>query len=135
MGSWDPGSQRSAANHLATTVARLLVTFVNRSRKVNMSTNNQLKALVERIEKLEEERANLGEDVKSVFAEAKANGFDPKIIKKVLALRKKDASKIAEEQALLSVYMDALGMLADTPLGKAAIDRAANKPDDEDEDF
>ena len=100
-----------------------------------MSTNNQLKALVERIEKLEEERANLGEDVKSVFAEAKANGFDPKIIKKVLALRKKDASKIAEEQALLSVYMDALGMLADTPLGKAAIDRAANKPDDEDEDF
>ena len=100
-----------------------------------MSTNNQLKALVERIEKLEEERANLGEDVKSVFAEAKANGFDPKIIKKVLALRKKDASKIAEEQALLSVYMDALGMLADTPLGKAAIDRAASKPDDEDEDF
>ena len=101
-----------------------------------MSSNNQLKALVERIEKLEEERTALADDVKSVFSGAKANGFDPKIIKKVLALRKKDASKRAEEQALLSVYMDALGMLADTPLGKAAMDRAASSVDeDDDSDF
>ena len=101
-----------------------------------MSSNNQLKALVERIEKLEEERTVLADDVKSVFSKAKANGFDPKIIKKVLALRKKDASKRAEEQALLSVYMDALGMLADTPLGKAAMDRAASSVDeDDDSDF
>ena len=100
-----------------------------------MSSNNQLKALVERIEKLEEERSALADDVKSVFSEAKANGFDPKIIKKVLALRKKDATKRAEEQALLSVYMDALGMLADTPLGKAAMDRAKAPVDDDDDDF
>lgn len=100
-----------------------------------MSANNQLKSIVERIEKLEEEKAAIGEDIKSVFAEAKANGFDPKIIKKVLAIRKKDSQKIAEEQALLSVYMEALGMLADTPLGKAAISRAASKPDDDDDDF
>lgn len=99
-----------------------------------MGSNNQLKSLVERIEKLEEERSALADDVKSVFSEAKSNGFDPKIIKKVLALRKKDAAARAEEQALLSVYMDALGMLADTPLGKAAMDRAKPAPKDEDDD-
>jgi len=92
-----------------------------------MSTNNQLKAIVERVEKLEEEKAAIAEDIKEVFAEAKGAGFDTKILKQVLALRKKDASKRAEEQALLSVYMDALGMLADTPLGKAAM-KAAGAP-------
>ena len=98
-----------------------------------MSNNNQLKTLVERIEKLEEDKAAIAEDIKSVFAESKANGFDPKIIKQVLSLRKKDAKKRAEEQALLSVYMDALGMLADTPLGKAAMSRAkVEDPDDDD---
>lgn len=102
-----------------------------------MSSNNQLKSLIERIERLEEERAVLANDVKEVFSEAKSNGFDPKIIKKVLALRKTDAAKRAEEQALLSVYMDALGMLADTPLGRAALSKAAPKSEsvDSDEDF
>jgi len=87
-------------------------------------TNNQLKSIVERIEKLEEEKAGLAEDIKGVYAEAKGNGFDPKILKQVIALRKKDAGKRAEERVLLATYMDALGMLADTPLGQAAIDRA-----------
>ena len=102
-----------------------------------MGSNNQLKGLVERIEKLEEEKSAISDDIKSVFSEAKANGFDPVIIKKVLALRKKDAVKRAEEQALLSVYMDALGMLATTPLGKAALDRASAKemPDLEEDEF
>lgn len=101
-----------------------------------MSSNNQLKAFIERLEKLEEERATLGEDIKEVLAEAKSSGFDPKIIKKVLSLRKQDAKKRAEEQAILSVYMDALGMLADTPLGRAALDRAStDTKSDEDVDF
>ena len=99
-----------------------------------MGNNNQIKALVERIEKLEEEKAVIANDIKEVFSEAKSNGYDVKILKKVLALRKQEASKRAEEQALLSVYMDALGMLADTPLGKAAMDRAASGAD-EDDDF
>jgi len=86
-----------------------------------MGNNNQIKSLVERIEKLEEEKAAISNDIKEVFSEAKSNGFDVKILKKVLALRKQESSKRAEEQALLSVYMDALGMLADTPLGKAAV--------------
>ena len=103
-------------------------------------TNNQIKALVERIEKLEEEKAAIAEDIKEVYAEAKGNGFDPKIIKKVIALRKQDAQKLREEQALISTYMDALGMLATTPLGAAAIKSATKKSsvladDDFDNDF
>ena len=90
-------------------------------------TNNQIKALVERIEKLEEEKAAIAEDIKEVYAEAKGNGFDPKIIKKVIARRKQDAQKRAEEQAVLATYMDALGMLATTPLGAAAIKSATKK--------
>ncbi len=90
-------------------------------------TNNQIKALVERIEKLEEEKAAIAEDIKEVYLEAKGNGFDPKIIKKVIAFRKQDATKRKEEQALLATYMDALGMLATTPLGAAAIKSATKK--------
>lgn len=85
--------------------------------------NNQLQAVVERIEKLEDERAILAEDIKDVYLEAKGNGFDPKIIKKLVAPRKKDPSKLAEEEALLDTYKAALGMLADTPLGRAAMER------------
>lgn len=86
-------------------------------------TNNQLQQLIQRIEKLEDEKAALSLDIKEVYAEAKSNGFDPKIIKKVVSIRAKDAAKVAEEQALLDTYLAALGMLADTPLGQAAIER------------
>lgn len=88
-----------------------------------MTTNNQLQSIIERIERLEEEKASVASDIKDVYTEAKGNGFDPKILKQVIALRKKDAAKRAEEQALLATYMQALGMLADTPLGRAAIER------------
>jgi uncharacterized protein (UPF0335 family) len=86
-------------------------------------TNNQLATIIQRIERLEDEKSTIGEDIKQVYSEAKGNGFDPKIIKKVIALRKMDAAKRLEEQALLATYMDALGMLADTPLGQAAVAR------------
>jgi len=84
-------------------------------------TNNQLQAIVSRIETLEEEKAKIAEDIKEIYSEAKGNGFDPKIIKKIISLRKQDATKRAEEQALIATYMDALGMLADLPLGQAAL--------------
>jgi uncharacterized protein (UPF0335 family) len=87
-------------------------------------TNNQLVSIVERIEKLEDDRAILAEDVKEVYAEAKSNGFDPKIIKKIIAMRKKDSEQLRIEEELLAMYMSALGMLADTPLGQAAIQRS-----------
>lgn len=97
-------------------------------------TNNQLKSLVERIERLEEEKANIASDIKEVYLEAKGVGFDPKIIKKIVAMRKQDSAKIKEEQALIATYMDALGMLADTPLGQAAI-KSVSKSNDGEDDF
>jgi uncharacterized protein (UPF0335 family) len=86
-------------------------------------TNNQLLSFIQRIEKLEDEKSALALDIKEIYSEAKSTGFDPKIIKKVVSLRTKDSAKLAEEQALLDTYMAALGMLADTPLGQAAIQR------------
>lgn len=86
-------------------------------------SNNQLISIVDRIEALEADKAQIAEDIKEVYAEAKGNGFDPKILKQVIALRKKDAAKLREEQAVLTIYLDALGMLADTPLGQAALER------------
>lgn len=85
--------------------------------------NGQLRAFVERIERLDEEKAQITADIASVYAEAKSTGFDPKIIRKLIAYRKKDAAKRAEEEALLETYMGALGMLSDTPLGQAALKR------------
>jgi uncharacterized protein (UPF0335 family) len=90
-------------------------------------TNNQLQSIVERIERLEESKAAIAEDIKDVYAEAKANGFDIKILRKLVAVRKRFAEDVAAEQALLATYMAALGMLADTPLGQAAIERARSK--------
>lgn len=92
-----------------------------------MSINNQLQSLVSRIERLEEEKAALAADIKDVYAEAKSTGFDVKVIRKIIAMRKKDAAEQAEEQALIATYMEALGMLADTPLGQAAIKRDLGK--------
>jgi uncharacterized protein (UPF0335 family) len=78
-------------------------------------TNNQLKALIERIEHLEAEKATIATDIKDVYAEAKGTGFDPKIVKKVIAIRKRSRDEVDEEQALIDTYMSAVGMLADTP--------------------
>lgn len=86
-------------------------------------SEGQLKSLVERIERLEEEKKAIAGDIKEVYAEAKANGFDTKILRKVISLRKKDANEREEEEAMLDVYLNALGMLAGTPLGKAAVER------------
>jgi uncharacterized protein (UPF0335 family) len=90
-------------------------------------TNNQIKAIVERIEQMEEEKLVIATDISEIYKEAKSNGFDTKIIKKIVAMRKKDPDKLAEEQAIMDTYMAALGMLADTPLGQAAIDSARGR--------
>lgn len=89
--------------------------------------NNQLQSIVDRIERLEEDKASIANDIKDVYAEAKANGFDPKILRKVVALRKKAKAERDEEQTMIDMYMSALGMLADTPLGQAAIARDLGK--------
>lgn len=75
----------------------------------NFSTD-QLNQLVARIERLEEEKKALADDIKEVYAEAKAHGFDVKILRQVIRLRKMDKADLAEQETLLQVYMDALGM-------------------------
>jgi uncharacterized protein (UPF0335 family) len=86
--------------------------------------NNQLKAIVERIERLEEEKKTISDDIKDVYAEAKGNGFDVTVLRTLVRLRKQDANTRAERETILETYMQALGMLADTPLGQAALQRA-----------
>ena len=72
----------------------------------------QLKSFIERIERLEEEKRALGEDIKEVYAEAKANGFDTKTLRTVVRLRKQDTNERQEQEALLDLYLQALGMLS-----------------------
>lgn len=72
---------------------------------------DQLRAFVERIERLEEEKKVIADDIKDVYAEAKGNGFDVKILRKVISLRKKKPEEREEEDAVLDLYMHALGMV------------------------
>lgn len=73
-------------------------------------SGNRLKAFIERIERLEEEKKALGEDITDVYSEAKSTGFEPKIIRKIVALRKANLEKRREEQELLDLYTAAIGM-------------------------
>lgn len=70
----------------------------------------QLRSIVERIERLEEERKALGDDIRDIYAEAKANGFDTKTLRSVVRLRKQDRAEREEQAALLDLYLHALGM-------------------------
>jgi len=72
---------------------------------------DQLKAIVERIERLEEEKATIASDIKDVYAEAKGNGFDVKALREIVRLRKQDPGERAEAETILETYMQALGML------------------------
>ncbi len=71
---------------------------------------DQLKSIIERIERLMEEQAGLAADIKDVLAEAKANGFDVKVLRKIISLRRKDHDERQEEEAILELYLQALGM-------------------------
>ena len=70
---------------------------------------DQLKAIIERIERLEEEKKTISDDIRDVYAEAKGNGFDVKIIRKVVRIRKQDRAKRQEEEAILDLYLSAIG--------------------------
>jgi uncharacterized protein (UPF0335 family) len=73
---------------------------------------DQLKAIVERIERLEEEKKTISDDIRDVYAESKANGFDVKALRAVIRLRKQEPTERNEQQLILETYMNALGMLA-----------------------
>ena len=70
----------------------------------------QLRALIERIERLEEEKKTIADDIKDIYAEAKGNGFDTKAIRTIVRLRKKDQAEREEEETILDLYKAALGM-------------------------
>jgi len=78
----------------------------------NSIAKDQLKTIIERVERLEEDKAAIGSDIKDVYAEAKGNGYDVKALRRIVALRKQDPDKRAEQEAILDTYMHALGMLA-----------------------
>lgn len=73
-------------------------------------TANELRQFIERIERLDAEKKDLADQQKEVMAEAKARGYDTKVMRKVIALRKRDKDDIAEEEAVLEMYKEALGM-------------------------
>jgi uncharacterized protein (UPF0335 family) len=81
---------------------------------------DRLKSFIERIERLEEEKKALQEDIKEVFAEAKGTGFDVKIMRQILKIRKMDKDDLDEQEALLDVYKRALGMIPDFEEGERA---------------
>ena len=76
---------------------------------LNATAQGQLKSIIERIERLEVEKAEVSEQIKEVFAEAKGNGFDVKTLRKVVRIRKQDRAKRQEEEAILDLYLSALG--------------------------
>jgi uncharacterized protein (UPF0335 family) len=77
---------------------------------IQRSTQAQLKSIIERIERLEEEKKALSSDIKDIFSEAKATGFDIKALRRLIRIRKQDKNERQEEEAILALYMSALGM-------------------------
>ncbi len=89
----------------------------------NAFAPERLRSIVDRIERLEGERKAIAEDIKDIYTEAKSAGFVSKVIRALIAERRKDAQEAEEQRSLLDIYRDALGQLAGTPLGQAAMER------------
>jgi uncharacterized protein (UPF0335 family) len=91
----------------------------------NSASDARLQSFVSRIERLETEKKTLADDIKEVYGEAGDAGYDTAIIRSIIKARKMTEEELQERQHLLAVYMKAVGMLADTPLGQAALEKAA----------
>jgi uncharacterized protein (UPF0335 family) len=85
---------------------------------------DRLRSIVERIERLEEERKALSGDIKDIYAEAKSAGFDVKVIRQLIRERREEPDAIEERESLLELYRNALGQLVGTPLANAVMERA-----------
>ncbi len=87
---------------------------VNALEKTDTNTGgiaaDRLRSLVDRIERLEEERKALGSDIKDIYAEAKSAGFDPKVLRQLIRIRKQESAEVEEQETLLDLYRRALGM-------------------------
>lgn len=90
-----------------------------------MGNNSQaeIKSIVARIEKLEEDKSAIAADIKEIYVEAKSNGFDVAALRAVIRARREDTPKREAREAIIETYLAALGDLASTPLGRAAIER------------
>jgi uncharacterized protein (UPF0335 family) len=86
----------------------------------NSVAAGQIRAFIERIENLELEKKTIADDIKDVYAEAKGNGFDTKVLRRVVALRKQDQNERQEQEAILDLYLQALGMQPSLPFEEAA---------------
>ena len=84
--------------------------IANDDTNISRTKDDRLKSLIERVERLEEEKNNLLTDIKEVFSEAKGLGYDPKIMRKVLIVRKMDVDERLEQEALFDTYRNALGI-------------------------
>ena len=85
---------------------------VNDEQPATRFAKDQLKSVIERVERLEEEKKTISDDIRDVYAEAKGNGFDVKALRTIVRLRKMEMSERQEQQAILDTYMHALGMAA-----------------------
>ena len=83
----------------------------NHEQTAHRFAKEQLKAIIERIERLEEEKKTTSDDIRDVYAEAKGNGFDIKALRTIVRMRKQDTDERREQEAVLEIYMHALGML------------------------
>lgn len=81
------------------------------SEATNNFASGQLKAIIERVERLEEEKKTIADDIKDVYSEGKAHGFDVKALRTIVRMRKQDSGERAEQEAILETYMHALGMI------------------------
>lgn len=87
-------------------------TVHNRKRDVNADgiAADRLRSIVDRIERLDEERKTIGSDIKDIYVEAKSAGFDPKVLRELIRIRKQEAAEVEEQETLLDIYRRALGM-------------------------
>ncbi|WP_409433115.1 DUF2312 domain-containing protein [Litorimonas sp. RW-G-Af-16] len=86
----------------------MMISDADRADSMGQATREKLKQFVARIERLEAEKAELATDIREVYAEIKTFGFDTKVMRKIVATRKKDPNEIAEEEALFELYMGAI---------------------------
>jgi uncharacterized protein (UPF0335 family) len=92
------------------------------------NVKEQLKAIIERVERLEEEKKATADDIKDVYAEAKSNGFDAKALRTIVRLRKMDPNERREQEEILDIYMHALGMLGED-YARAVVEEQAQQGD------
>jgi len=108
---WPPPAAAATAT-TAAAAATATTAAAKDEQAAHRFAKDQLKAFVERIERLEEEKKAIADDVRDVYAEAKGNGFDVKALRTVVRLRKQDINERKEQEAILETYLHALGMLA-----------------------